>query len=430
MNLKLINRFYESLANSGSIKNLRLQIHFLILILLLIQTIFITPFRFFNFPIGITYVNLVEILVYSLSIILFLKKKQQLSILVTAYGIPVIFSTVLIMFHSSLQSMLWFLLSFEITYILIMTGKYKRILYASICGIIFFIPGIIFTYSYPENIIKFVQLFTLTIIPIIISNFVENQDKKLQILNAELEDKYQERRTYAQKIDEKNQELVVFSHIMSHDLKSPLNTIKSFASLLEDNIDKESNLDENKKFLGFISDSAVSMSELINDLLTYSNVETNDYPLEMVDLNNLINRTLSLFQFDLDQKKVELNVTKLHSIKGNDFILGIVFQNLISNSIKYQPKDKKYHHPIINIFSETDDKNVFIYIQDNGIGIEDEYLEDLFVPFRRFHSSSEYKGNGLGMSICQRIIKKHDGKIRLKSTSAQGSVFELSFPKV
>ncbi|WP_299247149.1 HAMP domain-containing sensor histidine kinase [uncultured Aquimarina sp.] len=429
MKLKFIDQFNKNLNKSNSLKNIRWNIHLIILILLLIETIFITPFRFFNFPIGITYVNLCEISIYSCSLFLFYRKKYNLSILITAYGIPVIFTVVLIWLHT-LKSMLWFLLSFEITYILIITGKHKRIIYALVCAAIFYIPGVFITYIYPEYIIKYIQLFTLTIIPIIISNFIESQDNKLQNLNLKLKEKYEERKIYAEQIDEKNQELVMFSQCMSHDLKSPLNNIKSFASLLQNNIEKESNLEENKKFLNFISESAISMSELINDLLMYSNIENYDYSKEIVDLNSLIDEVLSLFQFDLDQNKVEINVEKLPSIQGNNFILNIVFQNLISNAIKYQPKDTTAHHPIINIFSKTDDISSYIYIQDNGIGIEEEYIENLFTPFKRSHNSSEYQGTGLGMYICQRIIKKHNGKIQLKSTSIEGSTFELSFLKV
>ncbi len=420
---------YSIITNSNSYKELSRNIHFLITILLLIQTVFVGTIRYFNFPILITYINLAEISVYLLSIFFFLNKKYTTSILITAYGIPIIFSFVILYFNFTLASTLWFLLGFEIIYILIFNNYRSRIIYATFCTLFFFVPGIFITYNNAEIIIKIVQILTLTIIPIIVAGFISEQEKKLQRLNRELENRYKEKEAYAEKLDEKNQELVVFTHIMSHDLKSPIQSINAFSQLLKKKLKNEKDKIQEIKFLNFIAQSANSMADLIDDLLLYSRIEQNDVGYEEVDLEPIVEKVLSSFQFDIVNHKVEIEIGDLPTIYGNGNILKTVFHNLISNSIKYQPKDNN-HIPKINIWSESNDANNHIFIKDNGIGIDKTYLDNLFTPFKRFHTSSEYKGTGLGMSICKKVMQKHHGDITLVKTSNCGSLFKLSFPKI
>ncbi len=417
---------YHKITNSQSLEELTKNAHLLIIVILLVQTFIVTIFRYFNFPIYVTYINLAEISVYLLSMFFFVKKNYETSILITAYGIPIIFAGVVFILKLPFQSCLWFLLSFEIIYIIILTGKANRFVYAAFCALTFFIPGILMDYKYPENIIKFVQVFTLTLIPLILSIFIENQDKKLKTLNQELRKKYKETDTYAQQIQGKNEDLVAFSHIMSHDLKAPLRRINSFADLVMKRL-KTKEEAELAEYLSFISESAESMNVLIEDLLVYSKIEVDEIQCKMIVLRELIEEVLLLFRFDISEKQVEVIVEDLPTIYGDAHILKTVFHNLISNAIKYQPKEET-HRPMIKIWGTTERLQHYVYIKDNGIGIKEEHIKELFTPFRRFHTISEYKGTGLGLSICNRVMEKHKGKIQLADTSPEGTVFRLTLP--
>jgi len=262
-------------------------------------------------------------------------------------------------------------------------------------------------------------------------NYFKRQKEKIKKEkehSALLEKEYNLKKELSEKLAIKNDELVTYSHIMSHDLKAPLNNIKSFSSLLEKNIVENKVSPRNQDFVGFISSSADSMGRLIDDLLAYSEIENKKYELHEANINDIINDVLAAFQFDISQGKIILNVMELPTIKCNPAILKTVFHNLISNGIKYQPIGKKGHKPKVEIWSSSDENSQDIFIRDNGIGIKEDYSEKLFKPFERFHSDSDYKGTGLGMSICKRIMDAHGGSIALESSSENGSTFKLSFP--
>jgi len=426
-----LKSFSKGLKEVESLEKLSYHVHLLVVVLLLLQTFFVTIFRYANYPFVIVIINLSEISVYLLSLLLYWRKQYVASVMASAFLIPVVVSSALFSLENiHFESCLWFVLCFEFIYIIIIRESLNRIVYVVFCAAIFFIPGVISGYpNLASRIIKFVQLATLTSIPLIIASFIEYQDRKVKKLNRELHRKYIEKKNDAQRLNEKNNELIVFSHIMSHDLKSPLSTIKAFAELLAKDIKKEEDKEQQIKYLNFILSSADSMTVLINDLLTYSKIETDNYVLENVDLQNVIEEVLPSFQFDIMDRKVEIEIKELPIIQGNPNIIKTVFHNLISNSIKYQPKDIANHHPKIVIWSEENEQQYNVFIQDNGIGFKKEHIDDLFTPFKRFHSNKEYKGTGLGMSICRRIIEKHKGSISLQSTSEDGSVFKLTFPK-
>lgn len=164
-------------------------------------------------------------------------------------------------------------------------------------------------------------------------------------------------------------------------------------------------------------------------MITFSKIESEEEELKLIELNTIIEDVKSHCEFDLIDKNVTLKISNLPVIYGNRQMLKTLFNNLISNSIKYQPKDKLNHIPVISISHTINDCNYRILIEDNGIGIENTYKNELFEPFKRFHSNAEYEGTGLGLSICKKVMDKHNGIIELKSTSENGSTFILTFPK-
>lgn len=223
-----------------------------------------------------------------------------------------------------------------------------------------------------------------------------------------------------------NKEKVLYTQMMSHDLKAPLQTISGFSKLLEKRL---SHSKEDMKILSFITTASNSMETLIDDLLEYAKTDNDTYTFNEIEVEPLIEEAMSIFSLDIQQKKIEIAKKNLSKIYANKKAVIAVFQNLISNSIKYQPLNKVGH--IVKIALEQKDNNAFdeIIIEDNGIGIKQESIPNLFQPFRRFHSSSDYKGTGLGLSICKKILLKHKGDIFVLNSTNKGTKFLLRFPK-
>lgn len=428
---KLKIKLNDYLNNGNDLKILCEKLHVCIVTILLAQNIPITFYRYFHFPIYLTWVNISEILIYVFSLILFYKNKRELSILLTALGIPVIFIYILFFLGLDIAIMFkncfWFLLSFMLIYISIIRRKILRQIYIVFCLATYFIPGALISYDSPGDFIKIIQILSLILIPYIISTFIEKQDAQIFNLNNNLKLRLQEKEILAGELKNKNEELITFSHIMSHDLKSPLQTIVAFSKLIKKK--KPFNDIEQEKYFAYIENSAVSMAGLIDDLLAYSQIESEKKELKIVALNNIVEEVKSHFQFDLNHKKTILTIADLPNILGDEQMLKTLFHNLISNAIKYQPKNKTNHIPTILISHHTDNMSNFITIKDNGIGVDDKYVHQLFEPFKRFHANKDYEGTGLGMSICKKVMEKHCGQIELQSTSENGSKFKLTFPK-
>jgi len=224
----------------------------------------------------------------------------------------------------------------------------------------------------------------------------------------------------------KNEEFLLFSNMMSHDLKAPLRNIEGFSTLLQR---KLPDLDQKQRELfSFITAGAQSMRNLINDLLEYSKYSIQDYTFKNVDLDKLFNNLLLSFDYDIKKDNIQINKTGLYTVYGHEESLYLVFQNLISNAIKFQPKDDS-HKPLIEITQKVNGTKSIIAIKDNGIGFDKNNLEELFMPFQRFHSNSEYEGTGLGMSIVTKIIDKHKGNIEVESELGSGSTFKVALAK-
>jgi len=420
-----VKKIKSFLRNNRSIYDLSWKLHLVFALILLMQVVIITPYRYFYFPKIITYVNLIEIFIYASSITLCYLGKRILSIYISAYGIPLLFSFIIFKYGLSISSSLWFLLSFLIIYLILIRGLKARLLYTTVCLVIFFLPAIYTAYEFPENIIKVIQIFTLLSVPILISSFLELQDSKVISLNRELDKKYNEKNELSKELSEKNQDLQTFSYIMSHDLKAPLRTIVSFSQLI--NKSKEPLSETNRKYFSFIESSAELMEILIIELITYSKIDQSKVSFEKVDLNNIITEIKQFYTSDIERGKIQFICDYLPEISGDQVLLKTLFRNLVSNALKYQPKNKINHIPTVKISSTLHESNTRISIADNGIGVSEEYKEKLFEPFERFHNSSDYQGTGLGLAIAKKVLEKHEATIELQNSSLNGSQFVLSF---
>ena len=187
-------------------------------------------------------------------------------------------------------------------------------------------------------------------------------------------------------------------------------------------------LDHNAdEFMEYIVDAAVRMKQQIQDLLKYSRVATVGNEFEQVDTDSILNQAITNLKSAIDKNDAEITHEPLPTISGDRDQLRRVFQNLVGNAIKYRKPDKA---PKIHISAHEDKKNnEYVFsVSDNGIGIEKEYLDRIFMVFQRLHTMDEYKGTGIGLSVVTKVIEKHGGHIWVESEFGVGSTFYFTLP--
>ena len=226
-----------------------------------------------------------------------------------------------------------------------------------------------------------------------------------------------------------NSELESFAYIASHDIKQPLRTIKSFSKLLQQHLDKNNIIDKNsKQYLEFIQSSVANLETLTTDILEHSRVSSSkNSAYETEDLNDIlsiIEQNLNQLIFENNVQIKTINLPKQIKLTKTKIIQ--LFQNIISNAIKFRKKDQPCTIKITGI--EKADCWKF-EIQDNGIGIKKEHFERIFQVFSKLHASSEYQGSGIGLATCKKIIDLHDGKIWVESEYGIGTTFHFTISK-
>ena len=226
-----------------------------------------------------------------------------------------------------------------------------------------------------------------------------------------------------QELENLNQELEEFVSTVSHDLQAPLRSLTMFAELLAKEYQDE--LDEvGNKYVKNIANSGMRMQTLIQDLLFYARAGKSDQTWVSVDLNNIIDKVTQDLQATIIETQAEIIVKNLPTIFVNPSEIVQVFQNLISNGIKFCNKQP----PRIEIQAQQQAENWLISVKDNGIGIEPRFQEQIFQVLQRLHSAETYPGTGIGLAICEKIIQRYDGKIWVESELGKGSTFYFTFP--
>ncbi len=221
-----------------------------------------------------------------------------------------------------------------------------------------------------------------------------------------------------------NSALKQFAYIASHDLQSPLRTVVSFAQLLEKKY--EGSFDPvAKEYLDFIISGTKRMQLLINDLLQYARVQQVKEKYEIIDMNELVLQVTSDLQFDIQKQNAKIEFSGLPCIYVNLTLIKQLFQNLISNAIKF----RQIEDPIIQIECEEKDSDWLFSVKDNGIGFEMENGKKIFEIFQRAVGYGTYEGTGIGLAICKRVIEKHKGKIWVESELLKGSTFYFTINK-
>ncbi|QEE49792.1 response regulator [Flavobacterium alkalisoli] len=268
----------------------------------------------------------------------------------------------------------------------------------------------------------------------ILSKEVEIRKAAEENLEAKVAERTKELIEKNEELEFRNHELQQFAWVVSHDLKEPIRKIELFVKMI-----KERYLTDNPKATDYVDRTvraAQRMSKLITDLLDYSRLSSDVAP-EKTDINAVVDEVLTDLDYLIEQNNAIIIKKDLPKIKGVPSQLRQIFQNLISNSLKFSKKDIS---PIIQISSEriaernfdapVDEKGLFcrITVTDNGIGFDERYLDKIFIIFQSLNDRREYEGTGIGLAIAKKIIEKHNGLITAKSQPGEGASFIIILP--
>jgi hypothetical protein len=252
-------------------------------------------------------------------------------------------------------------------------------------------------------------------------------EEALRKAHDELEIRVQER---TEELERRNKELQEFVFVASHDLREPLRKIQTFGDLVARK-PADALTDAGRDYLSRMQRAAARMQKLLESLLGYSRVTTHAEPFQDTDLSKSVEVALSNLEMVVTEKKARFEVGQLPTLQADRVQMIQLFQNLISNALKFQGGD---HIPHVKIYAKAIEKkfgrrNAYeICVEDNGIGFDEQYVDKIFKPFQRLHGREEYEGVGIGLAICRKIVERHGGTITARSTVGQGSTFIITLP--
>ena len=261
----------------------------------------------------------------------------------------------------------------------------------------------------------------------------QSLELKVQERTAQLLSANEKLKTYTQELEQSNRELESFAYVASHDLQEPLRKIQTFSDRLEKRYVK--NLDDRgRDYLRRMNSAASRMQSLIIDLLSYSRINTREEPFQPVDLNHILKEVKSDLSAQVKATNGQIIVGQLPVIEADSTQIRQLFQNLISNGLKFHQPEIP---PIVKIYGEWEEENgrnalssthVTITVEDNGIGFDEKYLTRIFEVFQRLHGRTQFQGTGVGLAICRKIVLRHNGTITAQSQLDQGAKFIITLP--
>jgi PAS domain S-box-containing protein len=226
-------------------------------------------------------------------------------------------------------------------------------------------------------------------------------------------------------LERSNKELELFAYVASHDLQEPLRMVSSYTQLLErrysDKLD-----DDAREFIGYAVDGANRMQRLINDLLEFSRLSTRGKPLERTDVAELLGNVRVNLSVAIEETGALVTNDPLPVVAADAGQLGQLLQNLVGNGIKF----RNGGNPQVHVRAVENEQHWEFSVRDNGIGIEQQYFDRIFVIFQRLHTKGDYPGTGIGLALCKRIVERHGGKIWVESRPDEGSTFFFTIPKL
>jgi signal transduction histidine kinase len=249
------------------------------------------------------------------------------------------------------------------------------------------------------------------------------EDRELQVLIETAVYKHKTERCIRERLQRSNSDLEAYAYTISHDLREPLRSISCYLELLERRCGPK--LDEPARgFISFAQQGAHRMRELLDGLLEFSRAGQDSCPMTRVDCNSVITAVLESLSAGIQESGARIFVGWLPTARGWAVRLHQLFQNLIGNALKYRNPNVA---PQINVWAQRDGDAWLFTVKDNGIGFDMKHADDLFVVFKRLHTS-DCEGTGVGLSVCKRIVERHGGRIWAESVPGQGSAFHFTIP--
>jgi signal transduction histidine kinase len=299
--------------------------------------------------------------------------------------------------------------------------------------------GVIIHHYGTENItLEMISYFTIALVAINLSCYIGsvmvrfnlslirniNDDKRKILKHNESLEQEVNRRTH--ELQKSNDNLKQFAHVVSHDLKEPLRTISNFAGLLQMKLEKSPiNEPEINEYTAYIKNNSTLMIRLINEILTFSTSSTLTSNFQEVNVNDVLDLVLLQIENLMHEKNAVIHSSRLCHVNGDSLLVYQVMQNLIVNAIRYTSPDKS---PVITITCTPGETMSTFSVQDNAQGIPKEFVELIFNPLERLKRDQNNEGTGMGLSICQKIVVAHGGKIWVESEVGKGSTFYFTLP--
>jgi len=256
-------------------------------------------------------------------------------------------------------------------------------------------------------------------------DITERKEAEQQILtlNKNLQRSIRELAIMNQELQRSNDDLQQYAYIISHDLQEPLRTISSFLQLLRRRY--QGALDDKADiYIDYTIDGASHMQGLLQDLLLFSRLGGGSLNIQTVSLESVVQKTMMNLKRAIEESGAEIQFTPLPAVDADESQLAHVFQNLIANAIKFHGENP----PRVHISAERENGEWVVCVRDNGIGIDPQYAERIFLIFQRLHRRGEYSGTGIGLAICRKIVERHGGRIWVESSPGEGAAFYFALP--
>ncbi|MGZ7068487.1 MAG: sensor histidine kinase, partial [Methanobacterium sp.] len=257
---------------------------------------------------------------------------------------------------------------------------------------------------------------------------IKKAEKALKDAHDTLEEQVKERTSELSEaiksLERSNTELQQFAYAASHDLQEPLRTIASFTQLLKRRYKGQLDSDADE-FMDYTVDAARRMQNLIKGLLRYSRVTSGGEEFKLINTNEIVKEVIDDFKLSIRENEAVITCDKLPDVCADERLFTQVFQNLIGNAIKYRKPEES---PMIHISARREGHDYIFGVSDNGIGIDPQYFDRIFMIFQRLHTRETYEGTGIGLAIVKKIVDRHGGHIWVESEYGKGSKFYFTIP--